>query len=100
MVMEKTLDITDQKGATANISDIKIFGNADMWQLLCKASSNEQGWMKSTKALYLGLGLGCLIQVTTQQRNLDGTYSVAEAICHAPKVRIFGDETGRYLAPE
>lgn len=76
---EKTLDISREKAARENISDIKIVGNTDLFQLLCKASSKEQGWMKSTKAMLVP-GIGALVQVSTQQRNPDGSYSVAEAL--------------------
>jgi len=84
--MEKTLDITDVKGAKANISDLKVFGNGDVFQLISKASSDSQGWMKSTKAMQTGTGV--VIQVTTQQRNIDGTYSLAEALTFVPGERI------------
>ncbi len=88
----KTLDITDVKGATANIADIKVFGNGDTFQLLCKASSKEQGWMKSTKAMQID-GVGCVVQVTTQQG-----LNIAEAVCFVPNVKIEGDATnGRKL---
>lgn len=84
--MEKTLDITEIKGAKANISDLKVFGNGDTFQLICKASSQEQGWMKSTKAMPTGNGV--VIQVTTQQKNPDGSYAVAEALTFVPGVKI------------
>lgn len=90
--MEKTLDITEVKGAKANISDLKVFGNGDLFELLCKASSNEQGWMKSTKAMQTPVG--CVVQVTTQQKNIDGTYSVAEALTFVPSVVIVVDDNG------
>jgi len=94
--MEKTLDITEVKGAKANISDLKVFGNGDLFQLICKASSNEQGWMKSTKAMQTPHG--CVVQVTTQQKNIDLTYSVAEALTFVPGVFIKVDENGnKYL---
>jgi len=94
----KTLDITEVKGAKANISDLKVFGNGDLFQLICKASSQEQGWMKSTKAMELPGGGGCVVQVTTQQRNPDGSYAVAEAITYVPHVTIRTDENqNKYL---
>lgn len=83
---EKTLDNTNIDEARKNVSDIKTFGDGDAWQLICKASSEREGWMKSTKALQLGNG--CLVQVTTQQRNPDGSWSIAEALTFAPDVRI------------
>ena len=75
-----------------------VVGNGDMFRLLCKASSQDEGWMKSTKAMEV-VG-GCVVQVTTQQRNIDGTYSVAEALAYVPGVKIANDENnGRKLVP-
>lgn len=78
----KTLDNSDQNGTTKNVPDVKFVGNGDSWQLLCKASSQEQGWMKSTKAMKVRGGV--LVQCTTQQRNPDGSYALAEAITFVP----------------
>lgn len=83
---EKTLDISEVKGAKANISDLKIYGDGDTFALLCKASSDEQGWMKSTKVC--NVDTGCIVQVTTQQRNPDGSYAIAEALTFVPGVQI------------
>lgn len=90
--MEKTLDNTSVSDAKSKISDIKVFGNGDLFQLICKASSNEQGWMKSTKAMQTPHG--CVVQVTTQQKNIDGTYSIAEALTFVPGVEIKKDQEG------
>ena len=81
---EKMLDISEVKGAKDNISDLKIYGDGDTFALLCKASSQEQGWMKSTKVC--NVVHGCIVQVTTQQRNIDGTYAVAEALTYVPGI--------------
>jgi Lon protease-like protein len=35
-------------------------------------SSKSEGWMKPTKAMEIG----CIVQVTTQQRNPDGSYAI------------------------
>jgi hypothetical protein len=78
--------------AKQNIRDIKVIGNGDMFQLLCKASSEAEGWMKSTKALETDVG--CLVQVTTQQRNPDGSYAVAEALAFVPCMKIGPDVNG------
>jgi len=95
--MEKTLHNSDISGAKANVADIKVVGNGDMFQLLCKASSQQEGWMKSTKAMQTAQG--CVVQVTTQQRNPDGSYSVAEALTFVPDVVIVSDENnGRRFA--
>lgn len=95
--MEKTLHNSDVSGARQNVRDIKVVGNGDMFRLLCKASSQEEGWMKSTKACEIP-GVGCIVQVTTQQRNADGGYAVAEALTFVAGVKIVDDEdSGRKL---
>ena len=92
----KTLDNTNVAEAKAKISDIKVFGNGDLFQLICKASSESQGWMKSTKAMQTPHG--CVVQVTTQQKNIDLTYSIAEALTYVPGVSIGTDADGnKYL---
>ena len=88
----KTLHNSDASGAHKNVSDLAIVGNGDMFRLLCKASSQKEGWMKSTKAL--DIGNGCLVQVTTQQRNPDGSYAVAEALAFVPEAQVKHDLDG------
>ncbi|XLP26003.1 hypothetical protein ACFMB7_33355 (plasmid) [Bacillus toyonensis] len=83
---EKDLNISEVRGAKKNISDLQVYGDGDTFALLCKASSQEQGWMKSTKVCNV-IG-GCVMQVTTQQKNPDGSYSVAEALTYVPGVHI------------
>lgn len=82
---EKTLFNSDVDGAKKNVPDLVVFGNGDLWQLVSKASSQREGWMKSTKVKRVP-GVGCFLQVTTQQRNPDGSYAVAEAVTFAPGV--------------
>ena len=74
------MGITEVRGAKENISDLVVYGNGDTFALLCKASSKKQGWMKSTKVC--NTPEGCIVQVTTQQTNPDGSYSVAEALTY------------------
>ena len=74
----KTLGNTCADGATKNVKDIVFWGNGDTFKLISKASSQLEGWMKSTKAMQVGKSV--VVQVTTQQRNIDGSYSVAEAL--------------------
>lgn len=84
--MAKDLSISEVRGARVNISDLKVYGDGDTFRLLCKASSEEQGWMKSTKVA--NVPNGCIVQVTTQQQNPDGSYAVAEALTYVPGVMI------------
>ena len=94
--MTKTLHNSDISGARVNVPDIEVVGNGDQFQLLCKASSEAEGWMKSTKAMQTPHG--CVVQVTTQQRNADGSYAVAEALTYVPGVCITNDiNNGRSL---
>ena len=97
----KTLGNTDVNTAKKNVPDLQVFGNGDLFKLLSKASSQSEGWMKSTKVM--PLLNGCVVQVTTQQRNLDGSYAVAEALTYAPGAKLMEVEpsaehpSGRYL---
>ncbi len=88
----KTLHNSDVSGARVNVPDIQVFGNGDLFKLICKASSKAEGWMKSTKAMETPVG--CVVQVTTQQLNPDGSYAVAEALCFVPGVKIIDDPNG------
>ena len=88
----KTLHNSDISRAKVNVRDIVVFGDGDQFKLLSKASSQAEGWMKSTKAMEIK-GVGCVVQVTTQQGD-----NVAEALTFVPGVCVEGDgEKGRYL---
>jgi hypothetical protein len=83
----KTLNNSNTHRAQEQVEDLEVYGRPDVWKLLSKASSEEEGWMKSTKVMELDhADFGCLVQVTTQQRNPDGSYSLAEAITYVPGV--------------
>ena len=94
---EKMLDISEVKSAIANISDFKVYGDGDTFALLCKASSQEQGWMKSTKVC--NVGDDCIVQVTTQQKNPDGSYAVAEALTYVPNANLDKGSNPRKIIP-
>lgn len=83
---EKTLQNTCANEAKKNVSDLVVYGDGDLFKLLSKASSQAEGWMKSTKAMEVPGG--AVVQVTTQQRNPDGSYAVAEALTYVPNVKI------------
>ncbi|MFE9078692.1 hypothetical protein [Bacillus mobilis] len=94
---EKDLNISEVRGAKKNISDLQVYGDGDTFALLCKASSQEQGWMKSTKVC--NVDRGCVMQVTTQQKNPDGSYAVAEALTYVPGVHIDKESDPRKMVP-
>ena len=87
LMTEKTLNNENMDEVKKNVSDIEVFGDGDTFQLICKASSKSEGWMKSTKAMPIP-EVGCVVQVTTQQKNPDGSYSIAEALTFVPGVKI------------
>jgi len=93
-LVPKILHNSTVSGARKNVKDICIVGDGDTFKLLCKASSKDEGWMKSTKAMQTPTG--CVIQVTTQQLNIDGTYSVAEALTNVPGVGVTPDGNGAH----
>ena len=93
---EKDLNISEVRGAKKNISDLQVYGDGDTFALLCKASSQEQGWMKSTKVC--NVDGGCVMQ-TTQQKNPDGSYAVAEALTYVPGVHIDKESNPRKMVP-
>jgi hypothetical protein len=85
--MKKSLSNTNTSDVSKNTSDVKVYGNPDVWVLICKASSESQVWMKSTKAMETGNGV--VIQVSTQQGN-----NVAEAITFVPGGKIIYNKDG------
>jgi len=86
----KTLNNTDLKAATKQVRDIEFWGNGNTFKLISKASSKEEGWMKSTKAMQID-GAGCVVQVTTQQNE-----NIAEAVCFVfgTKIKEIKNEEG------
>jgi hypothetical protein len=77
--------------------DITVVGNPDQFRLLFKAAGTW--WQKSTKAM--DVGTGCVVQVSSEVLNPDGSVNVAEAVAFVPGARIAEDEvgTGRHLRP-
>jgi hypothetical protein len=77
-------------------ADIKSWGDQELFRMLAYTSSEAEGWMKSTKAMEIA-GVGCVVQVTSIQRNPDGSYSIAEALTFVPGVQISEGTDGRVL---
>lgn len=94
----KSLHNTTSNGARKNVKDIQFWGDGDTFKLISKASSEAEGWMKSTKAMQID-GVGCVVQVTTQQRNPDGSYSLSDAVTFVPnsKIEVSQNEQGEII---
>jgi len=89
-VSGKVLDVTSSADFSAKVPDIKTFGDPDTWTLLCKASSEDGGWMKSTKAMGVP-GIGVILQVSTQQGE-----QVAEALATIRDAYLHQNEDGNF----
>ncbi len=81
---EKTLGNTDINGTHKNVPDVVVYGNGDTFALWLKASSQNEGWMKTSKVA--NVSGGCLVQTETQQRNPDGSYALSQALAFVPGV--------------
>ena len=93
--MDKTLDNINVEEVKKKVSDVKVYGDGDTFALLCEASSKAQGWMKSTKVC--NVEGGCIVQVSTQQKNSDGSYAVAEALTYVPSIHLDKNSNPRKL---
>ena len=68
-----------------------MVGDPDQFRLLFKAAGSW--WQKSTKAM--DVGSGCIVQVSSEFLNPDGSVSVAEALTFLPGAEIVDDTSGR-----
>ena len=91
---EKTLGNTTASQAKDNVKDIIFWGDGDTFKLISKASSQSEGWMKSTKAMEIE-SVGCVVQVTTQRGD-----NIAEALTFVPQARIIEttDDSGKVIS--
>lgn len=79
---DKTMSNTNP--AQAKAAGVTVFGDPDLWKCVGKAFNEAEGWMKSTKVMDVPGGV--VMQVSTQQRNNSGSYSIAEAVTFVPGV--------------
>ena len=86
----------DGDGVTS-VPDVQCFGSPrGTWELVCKTASESEGWMKSTRAMQIPQ-VGCLVNTSTIQRNMNGSYSLSEAVVFVPGVVVRGDRGGKTL---
>jgi hypothetical protein len=86
----KTLTNTSIAEVKQAVPDVKVVGNGDLFKVLCKASSKAEGWMKSTKGMWIK-DAGVILQVTTQQGG-----QIAEALTFVPHVKMEEDVNGGF----
>ena len=73
---------TNTADAAKQVTDLQVTGNPDIWKLLCKASTKEGDWMKSTKAMEIP-GVGIVLQVSSQVGD-----EIAEALTFIPNANL------------
>lgn len=93
----RTLDLSPEKDTEKNILDLKTYGDENTFKLLCKSCSEKEGFMKSTKVC--NVEFGCIVQFSSQQRNPDGSYSLAESSTYIPSVHIDINSEPRKFIP-
>ena len=64
-----------------------VVGDACMYCILCKIANEAEGWVKTTLA-YEIINIGCVVLVSTQQKNDDKTYALSETSVFVPGVSI------------
>lgn len=89
-----------KKGRKKDPYDLIVYGDSESFQLINEKTSDSDGWTTSTRALFIP-EVGCIVKTTTSHRNINGSYSIVEALVMAPMVAIElidGDEVnGRRL---
>ena len=73
---------TTTADAAKQVTDLQVTGNPDIWKLLCKASTKQGDWMKSTKAMEIP-DVGIVLQVSTQIGD-----EIAEALTFIPNANL------------
>lgn len=81
---DRTLSNSNMVEATRNVSDLKVVGEGDTFAVWVRASSESQGFFKTTKVA--NVPGGALVQTETQQRNPDGGYALSQALTFVPYV--------------
>jgi len=76
--------------------DTRIADNVNLFKLLAETVSATGGWIKTTEAMEIP-HTGCLVQVTTKQRNPDGSWAISEAVTFVPGVVLLENAAGRCL---
>ena len=92
-IYNERVEVTDECSKTLDRTEptqTDKFGQSGQWKVIFKSWDNDEGWMKSTKALEIP-GYGCLVQVTTQQGG-----RVAEALEGVPGVKLTPNDDGTY----
>ena len=84
VMAEKSLGNTDINGTRKNVPDVVVYGDGDTFALWLKASSQSEGWLKSSKVA--NVPGGCLVQTETQQRNFYKSYALSQALAFVPGV--------------
>ena len=75
-----------------NANEIKSIGNPGLYKIICKSANPAEGWSTSTYGM--DVPGGCLVRVTTEEHNPDGSLSLSEALAFVPEVKLVRDVNG------
>lgn len=89
-VEKRSLGITSTYQAIREIPDLKRDGNPNLYRMLGKASSEKQGFMRTTKAFEIE-GCGVFVLCCTNQAGGNGGRAVSETSEYIPGVKLIED---------
>lgn len=91
MFEPKDLDNENMDQLKSKCDDVKIYGDPGKWELICKASSQKQGWMKSTKRM--AVEGGHIYQTTSEYVNSYGqVIACSDSLVFVPRRVVYLSE--------
>lgn len=82
---KKTDDLHEEEKKPTEVLVELIDVNTKGWETVCRASSPEEGWVRTTRRLQVNGGH--LYQTETQQLTADGDRFSSQALVFVPAVR-------------
>lgn len=84
--------VEEEPKAKEPLSDIETVGNPDMFEVLTSVNFPKEGLSRAIMAM--SVRGGCVMAVTTRQKNPDGSYAISDALTFVPNVWIVDDVNG------
>lgn len=85
-------DTEEMSQAPEPVSDFEVIGDIDMFELLNSFKNKKEGFERALLAKQVRGG--CLVAVTTRQKNPDGSHAISDALAFVPNVTICEDVNG------
>ena len=84
--------VEEEPKAKEPVDAIEVIGDIDMFEVLNSIKNKTEGFERSLFAKQVRGG--CLVAVTTRQKNPDGSHAVSDALAFVPNVTICPDVNG------